>query len=91
MDTQTNYPLFDQYMKQSFLDNLLRGGFPYIFKGLNKDHVYHTFSRIHGDMEREYNNFYIEPRYYSHGNGSYRDVNQNRRNDVYFVKEGWSF
>ncbi|ABX81332.1 hypothetical protein [Acholeplasma laidlawii] len=91
MDTQTNYPLFDQYMKQSFLDNLLRGGFPYIFKGLNKDHVYHTYSRIHGDMEREYNNFYIEPRYYSHGNGSYRDVNQNRRNDVYFVKEAGIF
>lgn len=91
MEVKTNYPLFDQYMKQAFLDNLLRGGFPYVFKGLHKNHVYHTFSRIHGDMEREYNNFYVEPKYYSHGNGSYRDVNQNRRNDVYFVKEAGLF
>lgn len=91
MDVDTAYPIFNEYMKQAFLDNLLRGGYPFVFKGLNGDHVYHTFSRIHGDMEREYNNFYVEPKYYSHGNGSYRDVNQNRRNDVYFVKEAGLF
>lgn len=91
MQVKTAYPLFDNYMKQSFLDNLLRGGYPYVFKGKDKHHVYHTFSRIHGDMEREYNNFFVEPAYFSHGNGSYRDVNQNRRNDVYFVPEAGLF
>ncbi|MDY0276505.1 MAG: hypothetical protein RBQ97_00315 [Acholeplasma sp.] len=87
MSVKSNYPVFDAYLKQAFLDNILRGGYPYVFEGKDSAHVYHTFSRIHGDMEREYNNFNVEPTYYSQGNGSYRDVNQNRRNDVYFVKE----
>lgn len=91
MQIKTNYPLFDAYMKQSFLDNLLRGGYPLVFKGKDQDIIYHIYSRIHGDMEREYNNFYVEPAYFSHGNGSYRDVNQNRRNDVYFVPEAGLF
>jgi hypothetical protein len=91
MEIHTAYPLFDAYMKQSFLDNMLRGGYPLVFKGQEKDIIYHIFSRIHGDMEREYNNFYVEPAYFSHGNGSYRDVNQNRRNDVYFVPEAAPF
>lgn len=81
---QTAYPLFDAYVKQSYLDNLLRGGIPLVFEGKEGPIVYHVFSRIHGDMEREYNDFYVEPAYYSHGNGNFRDVNQNRRNDVYF-------
>ena len=42
-------------------------------------------------MEREYNHFFVEPAYFSHGNGSYRDVNQNRRNDIYFVPEAARF
>ncbi|MBN2795613.1 MAG: cellobiose phosphorylase [Clostridia bacterium] len=84
---KTAYPMFDAYVKQSYLDNLLRGGYPIVFKGEKEPIVYHVFSRIHGDMEREYNDFYVEPAYYSHGLGNYRDVNQNRRNDVYFVKE----
>jgi hypothetical protein len=88
---ESSNPLFDAYMKQAFLDNLLRGGYPYTFDAKNGKHVYHTFSRIHGDMEREYNNFYVEPSFYSHGNGSYRDVNQNRRNDVYFEKAAGLF
>lgn len=88
---KTNYPVFDAYMKQSFLDNLLRGGYPLVFKGKDQDIIYHVYSRIHGDMEREYNNFYVEPAYFSHGNGSYRDVNQNRRNDAYFVPESALF
>ena len=44
--------------------------------------VYHAFSRIHGDLERDYNNFVIEPSYWSQGPGNFRDVNQNRRCDV---------
>jgi len=91
MTLKTNYPLFDAYMKQSFLDNFLRGGYPLVFKGKEQDIIYHIYSRIHGDMEREYNNYYVEPAYFSQGNGSYRDVNQNRRNDAYFVPEAALF
>ena len=91
MQTKTAYPLFDAYLKQSFMDNLLRGGYPLVFEGQKNPIVYHVYSRIHGDMEREYNNFYVEPAFFSHGNGSYRDVNQNRRNDIYFVPEAGLF
>lgn len=88
---KTAYPVFDAYVKQCYVDNLLRGGFPLIFKGKEGNLVYHVFSRIHGDMEREYNYFVVEPTFYSQGNGNFRDVNQNRRNDVYFVKEAGEF
>jgi hypothetical protein len=27
--------------------------------------IFHTFSRIHGDIERDYNNFQIDTTYYS--------------------------
>jgi hypothetical protein len=27
--------------------------------------VYHLFSRIHGDLERDYNDFVIDPTYFS--------------------------
>ena len=43
--------------------------------------IYHTFSRIHGDMERDYNYFQIDASYFSQGPGNFRDVNQNRRVD----------
>jgi len=85
--TKTGIPIFDEYLKQCFVDNLLRGGYPFVFQGKDDLIIYHVFSRIHGDMEREYNHFIVEPSYYSQGNGNFRDVNQNRRNDVYFVKE----
>lgn len=91
IECKTNYPVFDAYMSQSFLDNVLRGGFPVIFDGAEGDIVYHIYSRVHGDMEREYNYFSVEPNFYSQGNGNFRDVNQNRRNDVYFVKEAGSY
>ncbi len=78
---------FDNYCQQNYLDNLLRGGYPVMLgEGINKK-VYYAYSRIHGDMEREYNDFVITPQYFSHGNGSYRDVNQNRRNDIFFNPE----
>lgn len=79
--THTALPLFDAYCRQTFLDNVLRGGFPLILGGR---HVYHVYSRKHGDMERDYNYFVLAPEYYSQGNGNYRDVNQNRRCDVFF-------
>lgn len=92
--TKTANPLFDQYIEQSYLDNFLRGGYPCIFGDTDrsgpvsgkasggKSTVYHLYSRKHGDIEREYNFFSLEPSYYSQGNGNFRDVNQNRRNDV---------
>lgn len=82
--TRSANPLFDQYMEQCYLDNFLRGGIPFVLgKGENKA-VVHLFSRKHGDPERDYNFFSIAGEYYSQGNGNYRDVCQNRRNDVFF-------
>lgn len=81
VDTKTNYPLFDEYVKQCYVDNILRGGYA-IKLGDNK--VYHIYSRKHGDLERDYNFFSIEDNYYSQGNGNFRDLNQNRRLDVFF-------
>lgn len=79
--TKTSLPLFDAYCRQTFLDNVMRGGWPLVLGG---KHIYHVYSRKHGDMERDYNYFVLAPEYYSQGNGNYRDVNQNRRADVFF-------
>lgn len=87
IDVETSNPLFDQYLKQSYLDNLLRGGYPKIIKTKDKNYVYHLFSRRHGDLEREYNFFSIAPEFYSQGNGNFRDVCQNRRSDNLFNKD----
>jgi hypothetical protein len=91
VSTKTSNILFDQYIAQSYLDNFLRGGYPLIFKTGGRNLVYHVFSRKHGDMEREYNFFSLEPNLYSQGNGNYRDVNQNRRNDVLINPEVGDF
>ena len=86
VETKTVYPLFDGTVKQMFLDNSLRGGIPTILGNVdgvaNYDEdprvkVYHAFSRIHGDLERDYNAFMIDATYFSQGPGNYRDV----RND----------
>ncbi len=71
---------FDLYTKQSFLDNVMRGGLP-ISIGNKPFYVYY---RKHGDMERDYNDFKLLPSYFSQGSGNYRDINQNRRNDLFF-------
>lgn len=84
IETKTGEPLFDAYVKQSHLDNGLRGGFPMIFQSAKKDHPFYLYSRKHGDLERDYNFFSISPTFYSQGNGNYRDINQNRRLDVIF-------
>ncbi len=85
--TQTSSPLFDAYCRQSMLDNVLRGGTPLIFGDMVNPRVYHVYSRKHGDLERDYNFFSLAPEFYSQGNGNYRDVNQNRRDDVRFWPE----
>ena len=96
VETHTANNLFNGAIKQNYLDNSLRGGMPLILGELdyearssNADEddrlkVYHVFSRIHGDLERDYNDFNIDPTYFSQGPGNYRDVAQNRRNDVVF-------
>ena len=71
---------FDLYTKQSFIDNVMRGGLP-----INLDSkAFYVYYRKHGDMERDYNDFRLLPTYFSQGSGNYRDINQNRRNDVFF-------
>lgn len=83
INTKTGNEKFDEYVSQNYLDNVLRGGYPLIL-GSKTKHVYHIYSRKHGDLERDYNFFSLSPEMYSQGNGNYRDVNQNRRNDVFF-------
>lgn len=80
--TSTASVLFDEYVKQDYLDNVLRGGLPVPMGDSENPKVFHTFSRIHGDLERDYNNFDIDTTYFSQGPGNFRDVSQNRRLDV---------
>jgi len=77
---------YDRYCGQTFLDNVLRGGFP-ITCSNHHTHAFYVYSRKHGDPERDYNKFLLEPNYFSQGDGNYRDTNQNRRNDIFFNPE----
>lgn len=77
-------PILDRYARQTFLDNVLRGGFPYTIKGNRGGGTLHLYSRKHGDMERDYNDYRLTPTPFSQGNGNFRDVNQNRRCDLFF-------
>lgn len=83
--TESSSSKFDLYAKQTYLDNILRGGYPVTFPPSSA--VFHLYSRKHGDLERDYNRFVLAATYFSQGNGSYRDVNQNRRLDVWFNPE----
>lgn len=91
--TKSGNPVMDMYYRQCYLDNFLRGGYPFIFSGdeNGKNKVVHLFSRKHGDPERDYNFFSIAAEYYSQGDGNFRDVLQNRRNDVLFHPEVGDF
>jgi hypothetical protein len=82
VNTSTSSSIFNNYVKQDYLDNLLRGGVPIPLGDPSNPKIYHTFSRIHGDIERDYNWFQIDTTYFSQGPGNFRDVNQNRRMDV---------
>ncbi|MBU0547705.1 MAG: cellobiose phosphorylase [Candidatus Omnitrophica bacterium] len=82
--TNSSSKEFNLYAGQTYLDNIMRGGYPEIFKsGL----VFYLYSRKHGDLERDYNKFQLQPNYLSQGNGNYRDINQNRRSDCWFNPE----
>lgn len=80
--TVSSSKAFNLYCGQTFLDNILRGGCPVRMGG--GKHCFYVYSRKHGDLEREYNFFQVDSTYYSQGNSNFRDVNQNRRNDVFF-------
>lgn len=82
--TRSALPLFDGYCRQSFLDNVLRGGKPAWVGQPERPHVFYIYSRKHGDLERDYNDFFLAAEHFSQGNGNFRDVVQNRRNDVWF-------
>jgi hypothetical protein len=85
--TQTSSRQFDAYTSQTFLDNVLRGGWPFLLGDKEEPAVYHVYSRKHGDLERDYNYFSVAAEPYSQGNANYRDVNQNRRCDVLLKPE----
>ncbi len=82
--TASGSPLFDQYVRQTYLDNVLRGGLPVTLEANGRSKTVYVFSRKHGDLERDYNRFQVAPTYFSEGEGNYRDVNQNRRSDLFF-------
>lgn len=77
IDTHTANTLFDGYIKQMFLDSSLNGGVPTLLgevddnalmRNLDEDNrlkVYHLFSRTHGDLERDYNDFEVSPTFFS--------------------------
>lgn len=81
IETHTGDERFDTYCKYTYLDNLLRGGYPV---KLTENKVFYVYSRKHGDLERDYNYFCMLPEFYTQGNGNFRDVNQNRRCDTEF-------
>lgn len=82
--TSSDRPEWDLYCGQTFLDNVLRGGLPLSLETGEGKATLNVFSRKHGDPERDYNQFVLSPTFLSQGNGNYRDVNQNRRNDGWF-------
>lgn len=81
VSTESGSREFNLYAKQTYLDNVMRGGMPV---RLNSGTVFYLYSRKHGDLERDYNKFHLQPTYFSQGNGNYRDMNQNRRSDIWF-------
>ncbi len=80
MHTASSSNSFDLYSRQSYLDNVMRGGLAIDIGG----RPFYVYYRKHGDMERDYNDFKVMPSYFSQGSGNYRDMDQNRRNDVFF-------
>lgn len=84
IQTSSSSREFNLYSQQTYLDNLMRGGYPLIF---SSGKAFYLYSRKHGDPERDYNKFQLAATYFSQGNGNYRDLNQNRRNDIWFNPE----
>ena len=84
VQTTTSDAHFNDYLEYSYMDNVLRGGTPLMLETKDGHIPYYVYSRKHGDLERDYNFFSIEANVMSQGNGNFRDVLQNRRNDLFF-------
>lgn len=82
-------PQLDAYARQNYLDNILRGGIPKILPSQSGPKLLHLYSRRHGDAERDYNFFDLPSCPLSSGEGNYRDICQNRRNDIWFYPDAW--
>ena len=82
--TKTASESFDIYCQYTYMDNVLRGGYPMLL-GNNK--LYYVYSRKHGDLERDYNYFSMLPEFFSQGNGNFRDVIKTKQNKC--SKNGW--
>jgi hypothetical protein len=80
-------PILDQYTKQNYLDNVLRGGIPLMLPSKNGPMPLHLYARRHGDLERDYNDFVLAEHPLADGAGNYRDVCQNQRYDNWFYKD----
>jgi hypothetical protein len=77
VETKTANEAFNMHVAQMYMDNSLRGGIPIIlgeeddqalYSNADEDDrlkVVHLFSRIHGDLERDYNDFVLEPTFFS--------------------------
>ena len=85
--TVSGEPAFDQYVQQTFLDNVMRGGMPTSFKSGDEHSTFYIYARQNGDLERNYHWFVLEPTYLSQGNGHCRSILQNRRMDGWFFPE----
>ncbi|MBI4397151.1 MAG: hypothetical protein HY548_08655 [Elusimicrobia bacterium] len=79
--TVTSHDKLNEYTRQSFLDNLLRGGLSVQAPG---GALLYLYGRKHGDLERDYNEFFLQDTHFSEGNGDFRDVAQNRRCELFF-------
>jgi hypothetical protein len=82
--TKSGRSEFDMYCRQTYLDNVLRGGTPVNLPSGGGETPFYVYWRKHGDLERDYNDFQVSPSYYSQGTANYRDLNQNRRSDIFF-------
>ncbi len=74
--TRTSHRGWDNHIQQMFLDNALQGGVPIILGDDDDDgmenadedtrlKVFHVFSRTHGDLERDYDDFILSPTFFS--------------------------
>ncbi|MDD5131243.1 MAG: cellobiose phosphorylase [bacterium] len=84
IQTQSSRREFNLYCRQTYLDNVLRGGMPINLPAGAGSIPFFVYARKHGDLERDYNNYLISPTYYSQGDGNFRDINQNKRSDIFF-------
>lgn len=83
----SDVPALGAYARQNYLDNVLRGGIPLLLPSQAGPTPLHLYSRRHGDLERDYNEFMLPPHPLSSGAGNYRDICQNRRSDIWFYPD----